>query len=37
MKQGWEIKKLGEACKVIAGQSPEGKFYNSEGNGMPIY
>jgi len=37
MKQGWEIKKLGEACKVIAGQSPEGKFYNSEGNGMPFY
>jgi type I restriction enzyme S subunit len=37
MKQGWEIKKLGEVCNVIAGQSPEGKFYNSEGNGMPFY
>jgi type I restriction enzyme S subunit len=37
MRQGWEIKKLGEFCKVIAGQSPEGKFYNSEGNGMPFY
>ncbi|EKB48132.1 restriction endonuclease subunit S [Cecembia lonarensis] len=37
MKQVWEIKKLGEVCKVIAGQSPEGKFYNSEGNGMPFY
>jgi type I restriction enzyme S subunit len=37
MKEGWEIKKLGEVCKVIAGQSPEGKFYNSEGNGMPFY
>jgi type I restriction enzyme S subunit len=37
MKQGWEIKKLGEVCKVIAGQSPEGKYYNSEGNGMPFY
>ncbi len=37
MKQGWEIKKLGEVCKVIAGQSPEGKFYNSDGNGMPFY
>lgn len=37
MKQGWEIMKLGEVCKVIAGQSPEGKFYNSEGNGMPFY
>ena len=37
MKQGWEIRKLGEVCKVIAGQSPEGKFYNSEGKGMPFY
>jgi len=37
MKQGWEIKKLGEICKVIAGQSPEGKYYNSEGNGLPFY
>src|SRR5690554_2667061 len=33
----WELKKLKEVCKVIAGQSPEGKFYNSEGNGMPFY
>jgi len=37
MKKGWEIKKLGEVCDVIAGQSPEGKYYNSEGNGMPFY
>jgi type I restriction enzyme S subunit len=37
MKQVWERKKLGEVCKVIAGQSPEGKFYNSEGNGLPFY
>ena len=37
MKQGGEIKKLREVCKVIAGQSPEGKFYNSQGNGMPFY
>lgn len=37
MKQGWEIKKLGEVCKVIAGQSPEGKFYNSDGKGLPFY
>ena len=37
MKQGWEIKKLGEVCIVIAGQSPEGKFYNSEKIGLPFY
>lgn len=37
MKQGWEIKTIGDVCKVIAGQSPEGKFYNNIGNGMPFY
>ena len=33
----WEEKKLGELCKVIAGQSPEGKYYNSDGIGLPFY
>jgi len=37
MKQGWEIKRLGEVCEVIAGQSPESKFYNSKGIGLPFY
>lgn len=37
LPERWERKKLGEICKVIAGQSPEGTFYNSEGNGMPFY
>jgi type I restriction enzyme S subunit len=37
MKQGWEIKTIGDVCKVIAGQSPEGKFYNDIGNGLPFY
>lgn len=37
MKKGWETKKLGDVCDVIAGQSPEGKFYNAEGKGMPFY
>ena len=37
MKQGWEEKRLGDVCKVIAGQSPEGKYYNSSGNGLPFY
>lgn len=31
MKKNWEIKKLGEVCEVIAGQSPESKYYNSIG------
>lgn len=37
MKKGWEIKTIGDVCKVIAGQSPEGKFYNKIGTGMPFY
>ena len=37
MKKGWEVKRLGDVCEVIAGQSPEGKYYNNEGNGLPFY
>jgi type I restriction enzyme S subunit len=37
MRKGWEIKNLVEVCKVIAGQSPEGKYYNNNGNGLPFY
>ncbi len=37
MKQGWEMRQLGEVCEVIAGQSPASKFYNSEGIGLPFY
>jgi type I restriction enzyme S subunit len=37
MKAGWEHKQVGELCEVVAGQSPEGKFYNTDGNGMPFY
>jgi type I restriction enzyme S subunit len=37
MRKDWEIKTIGEVCKVIAGQSPEGKYYNDTGNGLPFY
>lgn len=37
MKNNWQIKKLGDVCLVIAGQSPEGKFYNNSGAGLPFY
>lgn len=37
MKAGWEYKHIDDLCEVIAGQSPEGKFYNFEGNGLPFY
>ena len=37
MKEGWIYKKLGEVCEVISGQSPEGKNYNKDGDGLPFY
>jgi len=37
LPKSWEIKKLGEVCEVIAGQSPESKFYNAKGKGLPFY
>ncbi|MFH0793219.1 MAG: restriction endonuclease subunit S [bacterium] len=37
VKKGWERKQIGDLCEVIAGQSPEGKFYNTDGKGMPFY
>ena len=33
----WQEKKLGDICEIIAGQSPESKYYNNDGNGMPFY
>jgi type I restriction enzyme S subunit len=33
----WQTKKLGEVCEIIAGQSPEGCFYNKDGDGLPFY
>lgn len=37
MKAGWQVKTIGDVCEVIAGQSPEGKFYNTDRNGLPFY
>jgi len=37
MKKGWTTRCIGELCEVVAGQSPQGKFYNSEGKGLPFY
>ncbi|MCH9032398.1 MAG: N-6 DNA methylase [candidate division Zixibacteria bacterium] len=33
----WEIVKLGEVATIISGQSPEGKYYNQNGDGIPFY
>jgi len=37
MRQGWERSTIGDFCEVIAGQSPEGKYYNADGIGLPFY
>lgn len=37
MKNGWATKTLGEVAEVIAGQSPEGAYYNTSGDGLPFY
>lgn len=35
----WEfyMKKISDVCEVIAGQSPQSKYYNKDGNGIPFY
>ncbi len=37
MREGWQISTIGDYCEVISGQSPEGQFYNSQGEGLPFY
>lgn len=32
-----EVKKLKECCTIIAGQSPESKYYNPNGDGLPFF
>ncbi|MFH1716240.1 MAG: N-6 DNA methylase, partial [Planctomycetota bacterium] len=33
----WPMVKLGEVCKVISGQSPDGSTYNDRGEGVPFH
>ena len=35
--KAWQIVNIGEIADVISGQSPEGKFYNNNGDGLPFY
>lgn len=35
--EGWAVKKLGDVCNVIMGQSPKSEYYNTEGNGLPFH
>ena len=32
-----EVKKLKDCCIIIAGQSPESRYYNTEGDGLPFF
>ena len=33
----WKIKKLGEVCGIIMGQSPSSDTYNTDGKGLPFF
>ena len=33
----WQVKKLGEVCKIILGQSPPSDTYNTTGTGLPFF
>lgn len=35
--EGWEVKRLGEICNIIMGQSPKSEFYNTTGEGLPFH
>ena len=34
---GWEVRALGDAFRITMGQSPPGKTYNQDGDGLPFY
>ena len=33
----WKMVKLGDICEIVSGQSPEGIYYNENGDGCPFY
>lgn len=33
----WQNVDLGEVAEIVSGQSPEGKYYNDKGEGLPFY
>jgi type I restriction enzyme S subunit len=35
--EGWEFRSLGEIAEVVMGQSPESKYYNETGDGLPFH
>src|SRR5262249_11619398 len=37
LPESWERKPLGEVPHILMGQSPESKFYNDTGEGLPFH
>lgn len=37
LPQHWQVKKLGEVCEIIMGQSPPSATYNYSGIGLPFF
>jgi type I restriction enzyme, S subunit len=35
--EGWGVKRLGDICTILMGQSPESRFYNESGEGLPFH
>jgi type I restriction enzyme S subunit len=35
--EGWEVKKLGDTCQIVMGQSPKSEYYNKAGEGLPFH
>jgi type I restriction enzyme S subunit len=35
--EGWERKRLGDLAEITMGQSPESKYYNEDGEGIPFH
>jgi len=35
--EGWEVKELKAVAEIIMGQSPESKYYNENGEGLPFH
>lgn len=37
IKSKWDLKRLGDICVIISGQSPKSDFYNENKKGLPFY
>ena len=35
--EGWGVKRLGDVCNILMGQSPKSEFYNDNGEGLPFH